>query len=56
VPSGEHRQHAGGIGADGEEAGLRQADLAGEEHDVSREPEERVHPDQLREAEVEVQR
>ena len=52
----EHGQHAGDIGADREEAGLREAHLAGQQHAIGREPEQRVDADDLDEAEIEIHR
>ena len=54
VPAAEHRQHAGGVGADGEERRLRHRHLAGQQHDVGGEPEQGVDADGLRQAVVEV--
>ena len=47
-PAREHGQHARDVGADGEEAGLRQAHLAGQQHAIGRQPEQRMHADDLR--------
>jgi len=53
-PAEENGEHAGRIGADREKPGLREAHLPGEQHDVGRKSEQRVDPDDLREAVVEV--
>ena len=53
-PAQQHREHARDIGADREEAGLREAHLAGQQHAIGREADERVHADDLDEAEIKI--
>ena len=55
-PSRQHGEHAGDIGADREEAGLGKADLAGQQHAIGRQADERVDADDLDEAEIEIHR
>src|SRR5262245_47622742 len=55
-PAEEDGEHARCVGADREEPRLRKAHLPGEQHDVGRQSEQRMDPDDLREAVVEVHR
>src|SRR5262245_29846794 len=50
----QHREHARDIGANGEEAGLRQAYLSSQQYTISRQAEQRMHADDLNEAEIEI--
>jgi DNA ligase D-like protein (predicted polymerase) len=54
VPAGQHRKHSCAIGPDGEEGGLRHAHLPGEDDDIGGKTEERMHPHDLRQTEVEL--
>src|SRR5262249_23261984 len=55
-PLREHREHAGDVGADREEAGLRETDLAGEQHAIGRQSEQRMNADDLHKSEEEIHR
>src|SRR5262245_5394578 len=55
-PLRKHRQHAGDIGADSEETGLRETNLAGEQDAVGRQAKYRMNADDLQESEIEVHR
>ena len=53
-PLRENGEHGGDIGADRKEAGLGEAHLAGEQHAIGRQPEQRVDADDLDQAEIEI--
>jgi len=54
MPAGEHRQHRRDIGADREEAGLRQADLSGQQNAIGGKPQQCVDTDDLGEPEIKI--